>query len=128
MNINNCVDKAYQDKSFAELAEAPIDALRGVHAKDAAALKKAFDITTVREFANLDFVKWATAITTLANEDQTAKEKVEEHLLDDAIEMTFPSSDPIAVSSITRIEQSPDKAPAHDDHQNATRGKTHTAK
>ena len=41
--------------------------------------------------------------------------------------MTFPSSDPIAVSSITRIEKSPektdedvsDKAPAHTDHQNA---------
>ena len=119
MNINKCLDKAYQDKSFAELAEAPIDALRGVHAKDAAALKQAFNITTIRQLANLNFVKWATAITTLADEDQSEKDKVEEHLLDDAIEMTFPSSDPIAVSSITRIEHSPDKAPAQDDHQNA---------
>lgn len=121
MNINNCVDKAYQNKGFAELAEAPVDALRGVHAQQAAALKQAFNIETIRDLANLNFVKWATAITVLADEDLTEKEKVEENLLDDALEMTFPSSDPIAVSSITRIEQSPDKAPAHDDHQNAAR-------
>lgn len=120
MNINKCVDNAHQDKSFAELADAPIDVLRGVHAKDAAALKQAFNITTIRELANLKFVKWATAITTLADEDQSTKDLAEEQLLDDAIEMTFPSSDPVAVSSITRIEKSPDnKAPAQEDHQNA---------
>ena len=43
-----------------------------------------------------------------------------ETLLDDAIEMTFPASDPISVDAgITRIEHAPDKADAHDDHQNA---------
>ena len=127
MNINKCVDKKYADMDFSQLAEAPIDALRGVHAKDAAVLKQAFNISTIREFANLNFVKWAQAITTLADEDQSEKDKVEENLLDEAIEMTFPSSDPIAVSSITRIEHSPekaaaqtsDKAPAQTDHQNA---------
>ena len=127
MNINKCIDKKFAGMGFSQLAEAPIDALRGVSAKDAAALKQAFNITTIRELANLNFVKWAQAIVTLADEDHSEKEKVEEHLLDEAIEMTFPSSDPIAVSSITRIEQSPDrapeqsseKAPAQTDHQNA---------
>jgi hypothetical protein len=43
-----------------------------------------------------------------------------EALLDDAIEMTFPSSDPISVScGITRIEVMPDKVDAGKDHQNS---------
>ncbi|MDB5762008.1 MAG: hypothetical protein JWQ21_1003 [Herminiimonas sp.] len=120
MNINKCVDKAYEDKSFNELADAPIDALQGVSAKDAELLKKAFNITTIREFANLKFVKWATAIAALADEAESEKDKAKETLLDEAIEMTFPSSDPISVaSSITRIEVAPEMVAARTDHQNS---------
>jgi hypothetical protein len=44
----------------------------------------------------------------------------DEALLDSAIEMTFPSSDPISVSSgITRIEVQPDKVDASKDHQHS---------
>jgi hypothetical protein len=44
---------------------------------------------------------------------------VQEALLDDAVEMTFPASDPTAVTSgITRIEVAPDMPPASLDHQN----------
>lgn len=44
----------------------------------------------------------------------------DEALLDHAIEMTFPSSDPISVSSgITRIEVKPEKVDAGTDHQNS---------
>jgi hypothetical protein len=40
-----------------------------------------------------------------------------EALLDDAVEMTFPASDPISVNSgITRIEVAPDMVDAHGDH------------
>ena len=43
-----------------------------------------------------------------------------ETLLDDAVEMTFPASDPISVDSgITRIEVAPEKVDASTDHQNA---------
>lgn len=43
-----------------------------------------------------------------------------ESLLDDAIEMSFPSSDPVSVSSgITRIEVAPDMVVARTDHQNS---------
>jgi hypothetical protein len=125
MNISRYVDKAYEDKNFDELGEAPIDALQGVSAKDAALLKQAFNVTTIREFANLKFVKWATAITALANEAESEKDKAKETLLDDAIEMTFPSSDPVSVaSSITRIEVAPDMAAARTDHQNSKSIKT----
>jgi hypothetical protein len=120
MNINKCVDKAYEDKSFKELADAPIEALQGIRAKDAELLKETFNISTIREFANLKFVKWATAIAILADEVETEKDKAKETLLDEAIEMTFPSSDPISVaSSITRIEVAPEMVAAQTDHQNS---------
>ncbi|MGZ3237954.1 MAG: hypothetical protein ACXWIN_05450 [Burkholderiaceae bacterium] len=120
MNLNRCVDKAYEGKSFNELANAPIDALEGIGHKDAEMLKKAFNVRTIRDLANLKFVKWATAIATLAEEDDSNQEKAEETLLDDAIEMTFPSSDPISVApNITRVEVAPDKVDARTDHQNS---------
>lgn len=120
MDINKCVDKAYEDKSFNELAAAPLDALQGVSAKDAEMLGKAFGITTIREFANLKFVKLASAIVAFADETETEQDKAKETLLDEAIEMTFPSSDPISVSSgITRIEVAPEMVAASTDHQNS---------
>lgn len=63
----------------------------------------------------------------MKNESIAKKEKKEakseadlakESLLDEAVEMTFPASDPISVNSgITRIEVAPDKVDAHGDHQ-----------
>jgi len=124
MNISRIVDKAYEDKSFVQLGDAPIDALKGVHAKDAELLKQAFNVTTIREFANLKFVKWATAIAALGDEAGAEKDKAEETLLDEGLEMTFPSSDPVSVaSSITRIEVAPDMVPARSDHQNSKAAK-----
>ncbi len=53
------------------------------------------------------------------NVDATGVE-AKEALLDEAIEMTFPSSDPISVASgITRIEVAPEKVAARTDHQNS---------
>ena len=127
MNINRYVDKAYEQMSFDELVDAPINALQGVNAKEAELLKQAFNVTTIREFANLKFVKWATAIAALATEVGAAKDKAQEALLDHAIEMTFPSSDPVSVDSgITRIEVAPDMVAARTDHQNSKRIKTVT--
>jgi hypothetical protein len=120
MNINKCISKEYADKSFNEIANAPLEAFEGIAEEDAALLKKALHINTIRELANLKFFKWAAAITTLADEDNTQKEHAEETILDDAIEMTFPSSDPIAVASnITRVEAVPEMPDARTDHQNS---------
>jgi hypothetical protein len=120
MNLNNCVGKAYEGKSFNELANAPIDALEGIEEDDAKLLKEALHVNTIREFANLKFVKLATAIATLADEDDSGNDKANEALLDDAIEMTFPSSDPIALTpNITRVEVPPEKVDARTDHQNS---------
>ena len=121
MNIDKIIDKNYAGKCFRDLASAPLSALRGLSGKDAKALQDAFNITTVRELADLEFVKWAAAICTLAEQEEPAPEEVaQEALLDDAVEMTFPASDPISVeSSITRIEVPPEKVDAHRDHQAA---------
>ncbi|MGV7207312.1 hypothetical protein ACLB1G_05600 [Oxalobacteraceae bacterium A2-2] len=123
MNIDTVVDKEYVGHSFRSLADAPVSALRGVSAKDAQALAQAFQVHTVRDLANLQFVKWAVAIATLADHEQASpQEQAKETLLDDAVEMTFPASDPISVDSgITRIEVPPEKVDAHSDHQHAAK-------
>ena len=123
MNIDTIVDQEYLGKSFKDIADAPISALRGVSAKDAKALALAFGVNTVRELANLNFVKWACAIATLADQEKIpATEQASETLLDDAVEMTFPASDPISVDAgITRIEVAPEMVDAHTDHQHAGR-------
>lgn len=121
MNIEMIVDDQFKTKCFRELVEAPISALRGVSVKDARALSQAFGVNTIGELADLRFVKWANAIKTLAEQETDTKEQVaKETLLDEAVEMTFPASDPISVDAgITRIEVAPDMVDASTDHQNA---------
>ena len=121
MNIDTIVDDAFAGKCLRELVNAPVSALRGVSAKDAKALDQAFGVTTIGELADLKFVKWASAIKILAaKEADTPEQAAKETLLDEAVEMTFPASDPISVDSgITRIEVPPDKVDACTDHQHA---------
>lgn len=121
MNINTIVDSAFANQSFRDICNAPLSAMKGVSDKDAKALQQAFGVKTIGEFASLKFVKWATAISTLASEECDTPEQVaKETLLDDAVEMTFPASDPISVDSgITRIEVPPEMVNAATDHQSA---------
>jgi len=121
MNINTVIDAEFAGKCFRDICNAPLSAMRGLSTKDAKALNQAFGINTVGELADLKFVKWATAIRILAAEEcDTPEQAAKETLLDDAVEMTFPASDPISVDSgITRIEVAPDKVDASTDHQNA---------
>ena len=65
-DIARYVDKAHEQKEFAELAELPIDALQGVSAADAEALQRALGIRTIRQLAENKFVRAAQAITLLA--------------------------------------------------------------
>ncbi len=130
MNIDTIVDGSYAGKCFRDLCNAPLSALRGVGAKDAKALHQAFNITTIGDLAELKFVKWATAIHTLAAEEcDTREQAAKETLLDEAVEMTFPASDPISVDAgITRIEVPPDMVNAQTDHQNANKIEANTEK
>lgn len=65
-DLSKFLDKAYEGKDFAELADAPVDALQGVSAGDAEALRKAFNIKTVRDLAESKFVRTAQSIVMMA--------------------------------------------------------------
>jgi hypothetical protein len=65
-DISDKVDKAYEGRSVAELADAPVGALQGVSESDAEHLKAAFNITTVRDLGTNKFFLWAQAIAKLS--------------------------------------------------------------
>jgi hypothetical protein len=67
MNIDKAVDKKYENKTLKEIADSPVDALQGLSAGDAELLLKAFNVKTVRQLANLKYVRWAQAIVNLAD-------------------------------------------------------------
>ncbi|WP_229424969.1 MULTISPECIES: hypothetical protein [unclassified Massilia] len=121
MDIKTIVNEQYHGKSLAELADSPLTALVGVGEKEANALREAFGVTTVRQLAQVKIVANAVAIDMMADaEAATPGEVAKETLLDDAVEMTFPASDPISVDAgITRIEVAPEKVEASRDHQSA---------
>ena len=74
------------------------------------------------QLAGLKVVAHAVAIEMMAGvETQPQGDAAKETLLDDAVEMTFPASDPISVDAgITRIEVAPDMVDAGRDHQHAS--------
>lgn len=127
MNIQIIVNDTHHDKCFRELVDQPVTALRGMTQQQADALRDAFGINTIGELAELKAVKWARAIRTMASaEAEPTGEKAKETLIDDAVEMTFPASDPVSIqSSITRIEVAPDKVDASSDHQGAAAIEAH---
>lgn len=127
MNINTIVNQEFHGKCLRELLASPLTVLNCVDEQQAAALRDAFGIGTVGQLAELKAVKVAHAIQMLAAEECDEPSQVaQESLLDDAVEMTFPASDPLSVtSSITRIEVPPDKVEASLDHQAASSIEAH---
>jgi hypothetical protein len=127
MNIQIIVNDTHHDKCFRELIEQPVTALRGITEQQADALRDAFGINTIGELAELRAVKYARAIRTMATaEAEPSGNIAKEALIDDAVEMTFPASDPVSIqSSITRIEVAPEKVDASTDHQNAAAIEAH---
>lgn len=122
MNINTIVNEEFHSKSFRELVDCPLTALCGIGPNQAKALQDAFGVHTIGQLAQLKVVAHAVAIEMMAGvETQPQGEAAKETLLDEAVEMTFPASDPISVDAgITRIEVAPDKVDASRDHQGAT--------
>ena len=66
-DISKHVDKAYEQMSFEQLADAPVDALQGVSKGDAELLEKAFKIRTIRDLAESKYYRWAQGIVHLAH-------------------------------------------------------------
>jgi len=65
--IANKLDKAWEDKSIEELADAPVAALQGVSDGDAEKLQQAFNIKTVRDLGTNKYFVWAQSIAKLAD-------------------------------------------------------------
>lgn len=65
MNINKGVDKAFEKKSFKEIADAPVAALQGL-SEEKEALFRTVGVTTVADLANLKYCKWAESIVALS--------------------------------------------------------------
>jgi hypothetical protein len=61
------LDKAFEQKTLAELVDAPVDALQGVSEGDAELLKKAFGIKTIGDLGTNKYFLWAQAIVSLAH-------------------------------------------------------------
>lgn len=130
MNLNSVVSDEFANVDMRALAEAPVTALRSMSGEGARLLAQEFGVHSVRDLARLDCVKWATVITALADEEPpTAVEQARETLLDEAVEMTFPASDPLSINaSVTRIEVAPETVGGHEDHQHAGQVEESTAK
>ena len=65
-NLAKLLDKQYEEQDFDELVNAPLEALAGVSAADAEALKKAFNVKTIGDLGRNKFVVAAVAIASLA--------------------------------------------------------------
>lgn len=120
MNIDRIVHPAFHGKTFQELDQAPLTALCGLDHHQARALGEALGVRSIGELARSPVLQYAVAIHALAGcADISIKEKAQQALLDDAVEMTFPASDPISVDAgISRIEVAPEMVDACGDHQN----------
>jgi hypothetical protein len=65
-NLEKLLDKQYEQLDFADLVNAPVDALAGVSAGDAEALKKAFNVKTIGDLGRNKYIVAAVAIAALA--------------------------------------------------------------
>jgi hypothetical protein len=64
--LSKALDKAWEDKSLAEILKAPPSALAGVSEADAEKLREAFGIKTVRDLGSNKYFGAAAALVALA--------------------------------------------------------------
>lgn len=65
-DITRFFDKAYEQRDFSDLADAPVDAISGLSQGDADVLKRALNIRTIRDLAENKFVLIAQAVVALS--------------------------------------------------------------
>jgi hypothetical protein len=66
-DLAKLLDRAYEDKTLAELVDAPVSALAGVSEGDAKLLAEAFNVKTIGDLGRNKFFRAATALVDLAN-------------------------------------------------------------
>jgi hypothetical protein len=65
-DLAKLLDKAYEDKTLADLVDAPVSALSGVSEGDAKLLAEAFNVKTIGDLGRNKFFRAATALVDLA--------------------------------------------------------------
>jgi hypothetical protein len=65
-DLAKLLDKAYEDKTLADLVNAPVSALSGVSEGDAKLLAEAFNVKTIGDLGRNKFFRVATALVDLA--------------------------------------------------------------
>ncbi|MEU2610966.1 hypothetical protein ABZ570_05160 [Micromonospora sp. NPDC007271] len=66
-DLTKLVDKAYQDKTLAELVDAPVSALAGVSDGGAKLLKEALGIVTIGDLGRNPYFRTASGLVALAD-------------------------------------------------------------
>lgn len=99
------ISPAADAKVWTRLADHPLEQLMEFDENEVLSLRLVFGCLSVKEFANHKLVRLACAITNLARELETDLDTLEEEQLDDALEMSFPASDPIAICSSSSLEE-----------------------
>lgn len=66
-DLSKYLDKAYEDKTLAEVLAAPVSALAGVTDADGELLQKAFNIKTVADLGKSKHFAWAQAMVALTS-------------------------------------------------------------
>lgn len=67
VDLSKALDKSYEDKPLREILEASPAALAGVTDADAEALRKAFNISSVRQLGTNKFFALAAALVAIEN-------------------------------------------------------------
>ena len=67
VGLSKALDKAWEDKSLADILAAPVSALAGVTEADAKKLDEAFGIKTVRDLGSNKYFATAGVLVALAN-------------------------------------------------------------
>ncbi|MGI6162781.1 MAG: hypothetical protein ACOYEQ_02485 [Bacillota bacterium] len=70
MNVNKALVKEFEGKTLKEIVDSPVYAIAGISESDAKLLEAAFRVKTVKDLANLKYVKWAQAIVALADTEE----------------------------------------------------------
>ena len=70
-DVAQFLDKAWEKKEFADLADAPVEAIQGLSSGDAEALKKALNIKTIRDLATNKYVLVAQGIVALSGAEKS---------------------------------------------------------
>lgn len=80
--------------------DAPLEVLNCLTRHEATLLKSTFHVLTIRDLVNHKLMRCINALSRLEQEVAMQQTVATESVLDEALAMTFPASDPIAIQTV----------------------------